>query len=126
MFEQMPYTASQAAAKTPLDDLLAGAKVSLHQNTGQRAGKNTATPSFLMGPGLAPDGPLLPLQAVQETLMFLKPAQINKGERVLRIIDFTDKLVPNSDEHIISEVGSTRLLVSFDSKKPKLESVSLA
>ena len=30
MFEQLLYTASQAAAKTPLDDLLAGAKVSLH------------------------------------------------------------------------------------------------
>ena len=73
MFEQMPYMASQAAAKTPLDDLLAGAKVSLHQNTGQRAGQNTETSSFLMGPGLAPDGPLLPPQAVQESLMFLKP-----------------------------------------------------
>ena len=126
MFEQMPYTASQAAAKTSLDDLLTGAKVSLHQNTGQRAGQNTATPSFLMGPGLAPDGPLLPPEAVQESLMFLKPAQVNKGERVLRIIDFIEKLVPNSEEHTISEVGSTRLLVSFGSKKPKLESVSLA
>ena len=65
-------------------------------------------------------------QAVQESLMFLKRAQVNKGERVLHIIDFIDKLVPNSDEHTISEVGSTRLLVSFGSKKPKLESVSLA
>ena len=58
--------------------------------------------------------------------MFLKPAQVNKGERVLCIIDFVGKLVPNSDDHTISEVGSTRLLVSFGSKKPKLESVSLA
>ena len=146
-----------------------------------------------MGPGLARDGPLLPPQAVQESLMFLKPAQDNKGEHVLRIItppsgrglvisiffpwffffgghlpqtsgfrsakqilvvsfatqarafilsdrnivynppggrttagsnapgaflvDFIDKL----DEHTISEVGSTRPLVSFSSKKPKLE-----
>jgi len=70
-----------------------------------------------MGPGLARDGPLLPPQAVQESLMFLKPVQDNKGERVLRIMDFIDKL----DEHTISEVGSTRLLVSFSSKKPKLE-----
>ena len=58
--------------------------------------------------------------------MFLKPAQVNKGERVPCIIDFVGKLVPNSDDHTISEVGSTRLLASFDSKKPKLESVSLA
>ena len=58
--------------------------------------------------------------------MFLKPAQVNKDERVLCIIDFVGKLVLNSDDITISEVGSTSLLVSFGSKKPKLESVSLA
>ena len=31
-------------------------------------------------------------------MMFLKPAQSSKGENVLRIIDFMDKIVPSMDE----------------------------
>jgi len=48
-----------------------------------------------------------------------------KGERVLRIVDFIDKLVPTTDERTISEVGLTKLLF-YGPKKPKLDSVSLA
>ncbi|KAL9978199.1 hypothetical protein ACROYT_G015693 [Oculina patagonica] len=113
------YTASQATAKTPLDNLLVGSGNGVERNK-----QNIS--SFTLGPGTSPDGPLMPPQAVQESLMFLKPSQANKGERVLRIIDFIDKLVPNTDEHTISEVGSTKLLVSFGTKKPKLDSISLA
>lgn len=113
------YTASQATAKTPLDNLLVGSSNGVERNKQNISG-------FTLGPGASPDGPLMPPQAVQESLMFLKPSQVNKGERVLRIIDFIDKLVPNTDEHTISEVGSTKLLVSFGTKKPKLESISLA
>ena len=113
------YTASQSTAKTPLDNLLVGSSNGVERNKQNISG-------FTLGPGASPDGPLMPPQAVQESLMFLKPSQVNKGERVLRIIDFIDKLVPNTDEHTISEVGSTKLLVSFGTKKPKLESISLA
>ncbi|KAL9952390.1 hypothetical protein ACROYT_G039640 [Oculina patagonica] len=113
------YTASQATAKTPLDNLLVGSSNGVERNKQNISG-------FTLGPGASPDGPLMPPQAVQESLMFLKPSQVNKGERVLRIIDFIDKLVPNTDEHTISEVGSTKLLVSFGTKKPKLDSISLA
>ena len=78
------------------------------------------------GLGILPDGPLQLPQAQQESLMFLKPAHLAKGERVLRIVDFIDNLVPNTDERTISEVGFTRPIVSYGPKKPKLESISLA
>ena len=47
MFEQIPYTASQAAAKTPLDDLLAGSEVSIHQTLGKGQGKTLQFQAFL-------------------------------------------------------------------------------
>lgn len=71
--------------------------------------------------GESPDDPLKTPQATQESLMFLKPAQLAKGEHVLHIIDFIHKLVPTSDERTISEVGLTKLLVSYGPNKPKVE-----
>jgi len=47
MFEQIPYTASQADAKTPLDDLLAGFEVSVHQTLGKGQGKTLQFQAFL-------------------------------------------------------------------------------
>lgn len=78
------------------------------------------------GIGISPDGPLKLPQAQQESMMFLKPAHWAKGEDVLNIMDFIDNLFPNTDERTISEVGFTKLLVSYGPNKPGLESISLA
>jgi len=124
---------STGLPRTPLDDLLAGERSSSLKvpNTNQESA--TASMNSVFAPlvdsglgGQASDGPLAAPHAVQESLMFLKPAQMAKGERVLCIVDFIDKLVPTTDERTISEVGLTKLLVSYGPKKPKLDSVSLA
>ena len=57
--------------------------------------------------------------------MFLRPAQLPKGEKVLRIIDFVDNTVPREDERTISDGGNTKLIVTYGPKKPKLEQVTL-
>ena len=58
--------------------------------------------------------------------MFLRPAQLPKGEKVLRIIDFVDNIIPREDERTISDGGHTKLIVSYDPKKPKLEQVTFS
>jgi len=78
------------------------------------------------GQQASPDGPLSSPDAWQESLMYLKPVQLAKGEHILRIADLINKLVPNTDERTISEVALTKLLVSYGPKKPKLDTVSLA
>lgn len=50
--------------------------------------------------------------------MFLKPAQLTKGEQVLRIIDFVDKIVSTIEDTTLSEIGATKLVVSYGPKKP--------
>ena len=57
--------------------------------------------------------------------MFLKPGQLPKGEKVLRIIDFVDNIVPREDERTISHGGNTKLIVSYGPKRPKLEQLTL-
>ena len=44
--------------------------------------------------------------------MFLKPAQLAKGERVLRIVDFVDKIVMNTKDRTISDMGNTKIVIS--------------
>ena len=58
--------------------------------------------------------------------MFLKPAQLAKGERVLRIVDFVDKIVTNTEDRTISDLGNTKLVISLGPKKPKLELLTIA
>ena len=58
--------------------------------------------------------------------MFLRPAQLPKGEKVLRIIDFVDNIIPREDERTISDGGHTKLIVSYGPKKPKLEQVTFS
>lgn len=58
--------------------------------------------------------------------MFLKLAQLAKGEKVLRIIDFVDKIVTNTEDKTITDLGNTKLVISSGPKKPKLESISIA
>jgi len=55
-----------------------------------------------------PDGPLTGPLAAQESAMFLKPAQLAKGEKVLRIVDFIDKIVSNTEDRTISDLGTTK------------------
>ncbi|KAL9977124.1 hypothetical protein ACROYT_G014497 [Oculina patagonica] len=55
--------------------------------------------------------------------MFLKPAQLAKGEQILRIVDFIDKIVSTVEDRTLSEISATKLVVSYGPKKPKLESV---
>ena len=57
--------------------------------------------------------------------MFLRPAQLPKGEKVLKIVDFIDNIVPRDDERTLSDGGNTKLVVSYGPKKPKLEQVSI-
>ena len=73
---------SQTAAKPPLDNLLAGYSQGIDHSALHYGSVNNNKSSFPLGPGSSPDGPLLPPQAIQESLMFLKPAQV-KGEGVL-------------------------------------------
>ena len=57
--------------------------------------------------------------------MYLTPAQLAKGE--LCIVDFIEKIVSSIDERTISEVGLTKIMVSYRPKKKlKTHSVSLA
>ena len=51
--------------------------------------------------------------------MFLRPAQLPKGEKVLRIIDFIDTIIPREEERTISDGGNTKLIVSYGPKKTK-------
>ena len=54
-----------------------------------------------------PDGPLAEPMAAQESVMFLKPAQHAEGEKVLRIVDFIDKIVSNFKDRTTSDLGTT-------------------
>lgn len=65
------------------------------------------------------------LQQTGTSEMFLKPAQLPKGERIFRIVDFVDNIVPREEEKTISDGGNTILIVSHGPKKPKLEQIIL-
>ena len=58
--------------------------------------------------------------------MFLNPADIPKGEKVLRIVDFLATLVSTDDEGTISDNGISRLVISYGQRKPRLKSVTLS
>ena len=104
-----PFTSSAIAAMsftktapvTPLDTLLAG------YQTG-------AAPQAVNNP----DRRLAEPQAAQESRMFLKPAHLAKGEEILRIVDFIDK--------IVSTVEDRTRRQNYGPKKPKLEAVTIA
>ena len=57
--------------------------------------------------------------------MFVCPAQLPKGEKVLKIVDFIDNIVPRDDERTLGDGGNTKLVISYGSKKPKLEELSI-
>ena len=62
----------------------------------------------------------------QHADMFLAPAAVSLGEKVLRIVDFVSSLVPKETEQTISDMGGSRLLISYGQQRPRLESVSLS
>ena len=112
---------TEQSRTTPLDALL----------TAQGQSQAHASQLKMEGPRghwnpINPDGPLSAPQDKDMSEMFLKPAQLAKGERVLHIIDFIDKIIQSADECTISELGTTKLVVSYGPKKPKLENVTLA
>lgn len=104
-----------------LDLLLAGYAGNSPNIQQQQINSNSA--SIFTG---NPDGPLSGPLASQESAMFLKPAQLAKGERVLRIIDYVDKIVTSTEDKTITDLGSTKLVISSGPKKPKLESLSIS
>ena len=53
--------------------------------------------------------------------MFLVPAAIPKGKRVLRIVDFLLSIVPKESEKTLTDV----FVISYGQQRPKLESVTL-
>ncbi len=57
--------------------------------------------------------------------MFLSPKAVPLGEKVLCIIDFISSLVPKETEQTLSDMGGSRLLISYGQQRPRLESVSL-
>ena len=68
-----------------------------------------------------------PLEAnpVRTSEMFLRPSKLPHGENVLKIVDFVDSIVPRDDEHLLSSVGTAKIVVSYRPRKPKLEQITL-
>ena len=58
--------------------------------------------------------------------MFLAPASVPQGEKILRIIDFLNNIVPKESEQTLSNLGGSRLVISYGQQRPRLESVSLS
>ena len=119
--QTMPNPPSRAEQHRAFDALL----TAQNQNQAHASQLKIEGPRGHWNP-INPDGPLSAPQDKDELAMFLKPAQLAKNERVLRIIDFIDKIVQSADERTISELGTKKLVVSYGSKKPKLENVTLA
>ena len=57
--------------------------------------------------------------------MFLAPASVPQGEKILRIIDFLNNIVPKEPEQTLSNLGGSRLVISYGQQRPRLE-VSLS
>lgn len=62
----------------------------------------------------------------QASEMFLRPTQLQKGEKALRIVDFLNNIVPKDKERTIADGGNTKLVVSYGPKKLRLEQVSIS
>jgi len=93
MFPQLPLgalLAGKQATGIPSGNVLGGTV------NGFSALKVTSRKA--VAPQSSPDGLLHSSQAVHEFVMFLQPALLSKGERVLRILDFVDKLVLSRDD----------------------------
>ena len=58
-----------------------------------------------------PDGALTGPPADQESKMLLRPAQLAKGEHVLRIVDVFDKIVSTIEDRTLSEISAMKLVV---------------
>ena len=60
--------------------------------------------------------------------VFLSPIETAGEIKALRITDFVNDIIPHEDERMIGvdSGGSTRLLVKYTKRKPKLESVIVA
>ena len=68
-----------------------------------------------------------PLQAdpIKSSEMFLRPSSLLNDEKILRIVDFVDSIIPRDNEHLLSSVGQAKITISYGHIRPKLESVTL-
>ena len=97
----------------PLDDLLQAQQPVAQPRSWLEAPTNRAAPP--------PQNP-----SMLSSEMFLKPRRIPSGEKVLKIIDFADKIIPRDEERTLSAVGTAKIVVSYGPNKPKLESITLS
>ena len=58
--------------------------------------------------------------------MFLSPSSVPQGEKALRIVDFLKNIVPLESEKTLSDMGGSRLVISYGQQRPRLESVTLS
>ena len=58
--------------------------------------------------------------------MFLRPAQLQTGEKAQRIVDFVDNIVPKDEERTLADGGNTKLAVSYGPKKLRLEQITMS
>ncbi len=56
--------------------------------------------------------------------MFLAPASVPQGEKILRIVDFLSSIVPQDSEEVLSTAGHSRLVLSYGQQRPRLSSVT--
>ena len=70
-------------------------------------------------------GQPLETNPVRASEMFLRPSKLPHGEKVLKIVDFVDSIVPRDDEHLLSSVRTAKIVVSYGPRKPKLEQITL-
>ena len=58
--------------------------------------------------------------------MLLVPAAVPQAERVLQIFDFLSNIVPKESERALTDLGGSRLVISYGQQLPRLESVTLS
>ena len=58
--------------------------------------------------------------------MFLAPAAVPQGERVLQIVDFLSNIVSKESEKTLTDLGGSHLVISYGQQRPRLESVTLS
>ena len=120
------HDAETPSVPTPLDFLLAGYVGNPSSDQQSLQSQQIPAQQMNLNNVINPDGPLSGPLASQEFSMFLKPAQLAKGERVLRIVDFVDKVVTNTEDRTISDMGNTKIVISSGPTKANLESLSIA
>ena len=114
--------------QAPLDNLLVGNDSSRHDQNkyGSDEGSRMWRDELTMGHQEPSLQQLFEGKTDKESEMFLRPGNLRSGETYLKIVDYIDRLVPVEDERTISQSGQCKFIVSYGTKKQKLEDISLA